>query len=236
MPTIRMEQVAKVYKSKGSRNTAILNIDFQIEQGSFIFLVGSRGSGKSTLLNLIAGEVEPDRGAIFFDEENIQKMQRRGRAGLRLRNMIGMVPQESMLVRTDTVMENMLTRGAVNYFKNRWLYEPLVRKALALVGMPGCEDRRVLEFPFSTRRRIELAKAIWRSPPILLLDELTERVDRDTTWDLMQLLNEMNSHGTTIVMATHDRQTVNLMRKRVVTLSDGKIVGNVPRGRYGDIV
>lgn len=236
MPTIHLEQVAKVYKSKGKKTAAVLNIDLEIEQGAFIFVVGSRGSGKSTLLNLIAGEIEPDRGAIYFDGENIQKMSRRGRAGRHLRSQVGFVPQEPMLIRTDTVLENMIALRPVNFIKNKWIYEPRVQKALALVGMPDCEERRVLEFPYSSCRRIELAKAILKSPPILLLDELTERMDRDTTWDLMQLLNELNSHGTTILMATHDRETVNLMRKRVITLSDGKIVGNVPRGRYGDIV
>lgn len=236
MPTIHLEQVAKVYKSKGKKNTAVLNIELEIEQGAFIFLVGSRGSGKSTLLNLIAGEIEPDRGAIYFDGENIQRMFHRGRVGRHLRSQVGFVPQEPMLIRTDTVMENMIPTGAFSFLKNKWLYEQRVKKALALVGMPDCEERRVLEFPYSDCRRLELAKAILRSPPILLLDELTERMERDAAWDLMQLLSEMNSHGTTIVMATHDRETVNLLRKRVITLSDGKIVGNVPRGRYGDIV
>ncbi len=238
MPTIHLDHVAKVYKSRGrnKKTAAILNIELEIEQGAFIFFVGSRGSGKSTLLNLIAGEIEPDRGAIYFDGENIEKMFKRGRTGRELRDMVGLVPQESMLVRADTVLENMLSKSVLSYFKNKMVYEPRMRKALALVGMPDVEERRVLEFPYSSRRRIELAKAILKSPPVLLLDELTERVDRDTAWDLMQLLNELNSHGTTILMATHDRETVNLMRKRVITLRDGKIVGNVPRGRFGDIV
>ena len=111
-----------------------------------------------------------------------------------------------------------------------------VRKVLGLVGMRGCEDKYPVEMSSGECRRIELARALINSPPILLLDELTANLDDDSIWDMFQLLDELNRRGTTVIMATHASQYVNIMRKRVVTIVDGRIMGDVPKGRYGEIV
>ena len=108
--------------------------------------------------------------------------------------------------------------------------------SLGIVGLPDVEDRYPAELSIGECRRVELARALVSSPPILLIDELTANLDDDNIWDLMHLLNELNSRGTTIVMATHASQYVNIMRRRVVTLVDGKLVGDVRNGKYGDIV
>lgn len=233
MPTIRLENVAKLYKSKGRSTAAVLNVDLQIDQGEFIFFVGSRGAGKSTLLDIISGELPPDRGAVYLDGTRLGSMTKRQNA--RLRRCIGKVPQDSTLLRTETVRDNLAGAPRAGPLRRRLIDEALIHKALALVGMKGSEERYPLEFSISQCRRIELAKAIVHSPDILLLDEITDRVDDDTIWDMMHLLSELNAKGTTVLMATNAKKFVNIMRKRVITLSDGKIAGDVRRGRYGQV-
>lgn len=234
MPTIRLSQIAKLYKGKGRHTAAVLNIDLEIAQGEFVFFVGSRGAGKSTLLDIISGDLAPDQGAVYLNDVNINRLSRRKRA--RLRRVIGKVSQDPSLVRTDTVLENLIGARGLGMIRGLWYEEKLVRKALALVGMPGVERRCPREFTYTQCRRLELARAIMRSPPILVLDGITDQMDDDTIWDIFLLLNELNARGTTILMATNAKKFVNIMRRRVITLSDGRIVGDVRRGRYGDIV
>lgn len=234
MSTIRLEHVVKLYKSNNRKFAALLDADLQIEQGEFVFFVGSSGAGTSTLLNLISGELKPDDGVVFLDQLNLEKLSRRQER--RLPYIFGKVSQEPSLVRTETVFSNFCSMRKADFLKNKLIDEPLIKKALGLVGMSGCEQRYPVEFSMSECRKIELAKAITYSPPILILDEITERMDDDSAWDIFQLLNELNQRGTTILMATRSKKYVNIMRKRVVTLSDGKIVGDVQRGRFGDII
>ena len=238
MPEVRLEDVAKIYKEKDKRSTsAIMDINLTIEQGDFIFLVGSRGAGKSTLLRLISGELTPDRGAVYLDELNLQKVSPQ-----KLKESMGMVPQESGLKRTETILRNLspppkrkwfqrFTKGDGQQQEN----DTRAIKALGLVGMAGCEERYPLEYSIADCKRIELARAIQNSPPILLLDGMTERVDDDTVWDIVHLLMELNKRGTTILMVTNSSQIVNIMRKRVITMADGRIVGDVRKGKYGYI-
>lgn len=231
MPNIRLEHVAKLYKGNGRSMAAVLDVSLQIQQGEFVFFVGSRGAGKSTLLQLISGEIAPDRGTVFLDSTNLANSNWLQK--LRLNTIIGKVPQESALIRTETVLKNLTGTKTIDLLKHKLLDELPIQKALGLVGMSGCESRYPLEFSISECRRIELAKAILYSPSILILDEITDRMDDDTIWDIMHLLRELNQRGTTILMATHASGFVNIMRKRVITLVDGKIVGDMPRGKFG---
>ncbi len=234
IPTIHLENVGKLYKNRHKHSAAVLNINLTVEQGEFVFLTGSRGAGKSTLLDIISGDLAPDAGKAYIDDIDLGHMNRRQAA--RLRYTIGKVTQESQLVRTETVFKNLAASNRLGYLRDRILGEPLIHKALGLVGMAGSEDRYPLEFSISDCRRIELAKAILHSPSILLLDQITDRMDDDSIWDIFQLLDEMNRKGTTVLMATSAKKYVNIMRKRVVTLVDGKIIGDVKKGRYGYIV
>ena len=111
-----------------------------------------------------------------------------------------------------------------------------MEKVLRMVGVPNVQDKYPVELSGGECRRVELARAIINSPPILVLDELTSNLDEDTIWDIFHLLSELNRRGTTIIMATHAKKFVNLMRKRVITLVDGRIFGDVQKGRYGDVV
>ena len=233
MPTIRLENVAKLYKGNGRKMAAVLDIDLEVQQGEFIFFVGSRGAGKSTLLDLICGDLLPDRGSVWLDNINLGRSMRWKKH--HVRSSFGKVSQDSMLSFTDSVMDSMRTRGGFGSLKHKLIDEPRALKALALVGMAGSEAKYPLHLTAAECRRVELARAIMHSPPILVLDEITDALDDDSIWDIMHLLSELNRRGTTILMATRASQFVNIMRRRVVTLVDGKVVGDVQRGKFGTI-
>lgn len=234
MPTIRLEHVSKVFKGRRHKFETLRDVNLTIEQGEFVFIIGSRGAGSTTLLNMMAGDLPPDDGAVYLDHFNLDKLNRRQQK--KLPYIFGRVPQESALVRTATVYDNMCSMKKMERLRTRLVDEPRMKKALALVGMAGCEYRYPLEMPINQWKRVELAKAILNSPPILLLDKITDRMDDDTIWDMFMLLNELNRRGTTVIMSTHAKQFVNFMRRRVVTLVDGRVVGDVEKGRFGDIV
>lgn len=233
MPTIRLQNAAKLYKGNGRKSAAVLDIDLQVEQGEFIFFVGSRGAGKSTLLDLICGDLQPDRGAVWLDNINLGRVapwQKRY-----VRSCFGKVSQDTMLSFTEPVIDFMSSGKQLGSLKNKLIDRPLAAKALGLVGMAGSEFKYPIELTAAECRKVELARAIMHSPPILILDEITDQLDNDSIWDIMHLLSELNRRGTTVLMSTRASQFVNIMRRRVITLVDGKIVGDIQHGRFGTI-
>jgi len=232
MAEVRLDKVTKFYKEERRVNYAVKDINLTVEQGEFVFLIGSSGAGKSTLLRLMCGELKPDEGIVCLNGANLARMVGPWRA--RAMRNFGVVSQQGMLIRKRTVWDNLLLAAAAAGVRRKG--EEAARKALGIVGLPGVEQCYPAELSIGESRRVELARALLNSPSFLLLDELTANLDDDLIWDLMHLLMELNSHGTTIVMATHASQYVNIMRRRVITLVDGKIVGDVKNGKYGDIV
>lgn len=236
MPKIQLEDVGKDYRQDHEKRTihAVHDINVTINQGEFVFITGSSGAGKSTLLQLLSLEIRPTVGSIYFDDVNVTRLSQRARDKKRIN--FGCVPQLSNLIRKKTIAEN-LTLAAMLARGRHVPPIPLrIQKALHMVGLPHVADHYPVELSLGECRRVELARAIINSPSILVLDELTSNLDEDTAWDIFHLLTELNRNGTTIIMATHAKNFVNIMRKRVITLVDGTILGDVPRGRYGDIV
>lgn len=230
MPEIRLEGATKYYKIKSERrkHMAVQDIDLTIQQGEFVFLNGSSGAGKSTILRLLGGDIAPDRGAAYLDNVNMNRYF--GPFHYRLRRTFGYVWQDTRLIRKRTIYDNLLLAAQSGGLRK---HSPeAVEKALSLVGMLDVQKNFPAELSIGQVRRVELARALVCSPPILLIDELTANLDDDTIWDLMHLLHEFNLHGTTIVMATHASRYVNIMRRRVITLIDGKLAGDVRNGRY----
>ena len=242
MPTIELENVTKFYKLEKKHRRAqkyeigVKDVDLSIQQGEFVFVIGSSGAGKSTLLSLIAGQQRPNRGKISVDGKDLNWMMRLSRS--RAAHLFGVVWQEPTLIRKRTVAENlvMAARIAMPKPENAEQLQARVKKVLGLVGMSGTEAKYPAELSIGECRRVELARALISSPPILVLDEVTANLDEDCIWDVFQLLHELNRRGTTVIMATHASQYVNIMRRRVITLVDGHIFGDVKKGRYGDVV
>lgn len=245
MPTIRLEKATKWYttdqrflKSKSRdkvREPGIIDADLTIEQGEFVFVIGSSGAGKSTLLNLLSGEVKPDSGGVFLNDKDMHKLLRRSRNKLKL--IFGHVFQESSLVRKMTVEDNLYMVAEIgrrSHERQKDL-QARISKVLGLVGMSDKRKSYPGELSGGECRRIELARALINSPSILVLDELTAGLDDDNIWDILHLLQEINQKGITVIMATHAGKYVNIMRKRVITLVDGKIFGDVRNGKYGDV-
>ena len=233
MPEVRLENASKLYKTEDKRKQyAVKDLSLTIAQGEFVFLIGSSGAGKSTMLKLIGGEISPDEGAVLLDDVNIARFF--GPWKVRVARTFGIVDQQCLLIRKRTIRDNLLLTAGATGMRRKG--KQAAKKALGIVGLPDVEDRYPAELSIGECRRVELARALVSSPPILLIDELTANLDDDNIWDLMHLLNELNSRGTTIVMATHASQFVNIMRRRVITLVDGKLFGDVKNGKYGDVV
>jgi cell division transport system ATP-binding protein len=238
MPKITLDKVSKFYKNKAEKRveTAVGDVELTIRQGEFVFLIGSSGAGKSTLLKLMAGQIRPDRGKVFIGDKDVQWLMRwsRNRASL----LFGQVWQESMLAKRQTIGENLMLATQIGNYRRETPRQmrDRVKKVLGLVGITGVEGKYPLELSIGECRRIELARALLHSPPILILDEITANLDDDSMWDLFHLLQELNRKGTTIIMATHASQYVNIMRRRVITMVDGHIFGDVQKGKYGDVI
>jgi cell division transport system ATP-binding protein len=212
------------------------DVTLTIEQGEFVFVVGSSGAGKSTILDLMTGRLKPDRGKVCLDGRDLQWLKLWNRS--RVARLYGQVWQVESLIRKRTVEENLMLSARIR--NDRWRtqkeLDQRIQKALNLVGVPGVEKRYPLELSVGECRRVELARALIHSPPILVLDEITANLDDDSIWDILQLLQEINHRGTTVIMATHASQYVNILRRRVITMVDGRILGDVKKGKYGDIV
>lgn len=236
MPVIRLEDVSKFYKSENKKDkrryVAVQELNVSVEQGEFVFLIGSSGAGKTTMLKLMSGELPPDKGTVLLDDVNIARFF--GPWKVRLARTFGVVSQQTMLIRKRTIMENLMMAGRASGMGRK--SQAAAEKTLGLVGLPNVGSCYPAQLSIGEVRRVELARALISSPPILVLDELTANLDDDTIWDIFHLLNELNNKGTTIVMATHASQYVNIMRRRVITLVDGKVAGDVRNGKYGDIV
>ena len=234
MPEVRLDSVSKCFQVEKRSFAAVEDVSLSIQQGEFVFVTGSSGAGKTTLLQLICGDIRPTTGAVYLDQTNINQPGLWSRD--RIRTAYGQVSQIPQLMRKRTVAENLKMAAMVKRGRKVAPVQVRMEKVLRMVGVPNVQDKYPVELSGGECRRVELARAIINSPPILMLDELTSNLDEDTIWDIFHLLSELNRRGTTIIMATHAKKFVNLMRKRVITLVDGRIFGDVQKGRYGDVV
>ena len=241
MPTIYLEHVSKFYKPKRRKKgpvhqeMGVEDVDLTIRQGEFVFVVGGSGAGKSTLLRLITGETKPNQGKVYLGDRDLSRAMALSRN--RMSILFGKIWQDPTLIRKKTIGENLAlaSRIAVGREKPQ-LVDIRIKKVLGLVGMRGVESKYPVELSIGECRRVELARAMIGSPPILILDEITANLDDDCIWDTLHLLNDVNRRGTTVIMATHDSQYVNILRRRVITMSNGRVVGDEKKGKYGDVL
>ncbi|MFC5998103.1 cell division ATP-binding protein FtsE [Quadrisphaera sp. GCM10027208] len=225
---IRFEHVSKIY-DRTSR-PALDDVTLDIERGEFVFLVGASGSGKSTFLRLVLKEEEATRGTVWVAGKNVAKLS--SWKVPQLRRQIGVVFQDFRLLPNKTVYENVAFALQV-IGKSRHHIAQTVPETLELVGLAGKERRLPHELSGGEQQRVAIARAFVNRPAILLADEPTGNLDPTTSVGIMRLLDRINRHGTTVVMATHDDEIVDSMRKRVVELDDGAVVRDQSRGVYG---
>ncbi len=223
---IKFEDVTKIYPPD---TIGLESISIHIEKGEFVFLVGASGSGKSTFIRLLIKELEPDRGRIFVGGRDLGTL-RRWKVPY-LRRNIGCVFQDFKLLANKTVADNVLYALQVTGSEER-ASRRKVDEILGLVGLGHKVDNYPNELSGGEQQRVSIARAFVNHPPLLIADEPTGNLDPDTSAGIMQLLYRINKTGTTVVMATHDREMVDRMRRRVIALEQGQIMRDQRRGGY----
>lgn len=225
---ISMRNVSKIYVP--NKPPALDGCNVEIEQGEFVFLVGHSGSGKSTFIRLLLRELLPTRGQIVVAGQDLVKMKNWKVPYLR-RN-IGCVFQDFKLLPNKTTYENIAFALEV-IGRSKHVIRTQVPEVLRLVGLDEKMDSYPDELSGGEQQRVSIARAFVNRPPLLLADEPTGNLDPATSLGIMSLLNRINKTGTTVLVATHDREMVDSMRKRVIALEGGKVVRDQDRGVYG---
>ncbi|MGO1537753.1 MAG: cell division ATP-binding protein FtsE [Leucobacter sp.] len=226
---ILFENVAKKYR--GTQRPALDGIDLQIDRGEFVFIVGASGSGKSSCLRLVLREEQPSVGNVHVLGHDLSKIS--SRKVPYFRRNLGMVFQDFRLLTNKTVYDNVAFSLQV-IGKSRGFIQEAVPDTLEMVGLGNKGKRYPHELSGGEQQRVAIARAIVNKPAILMADEPTGNLDPATSLGIMQLLRAINAAGTTIVMATHEATFVDIMRQRVIELSQGVVVRDEDRGGYGE--
>lgn len=228
-PVITFDHVTKVYQAQPNK-PSLHDISLQIYAGEFVFLVGHSGSGKSTFIKLITRELKPSSGHIYVADEDLTTM-RDWRVPY-LRRNIGCVFQDFKLLPNKTVFENVSFALEV-IGKSRHVIKTQVPEVLRLVGLQDKLNKRPDQLSGGEQQRVSIARAIVNRPPLLVCDEPTGNLDPQTSRGIMDLLERINCTGTTVLVATHDREMVDNMRRRVIALDNGQLTRDQDRGVYG---
>ena len=225
---IEFKNVSKVYDTG---TEAVHNANFKIDKGEFVFLVGSSGSGKSTLIKLILKEEEPTSGNIIINGKDTTFLKPK-RVPF-LRRSMGVVFQDFRLLPDKTVYENVAFAMYIVKATPRHIRRQ-VPMVLSLVGLSAKAKMYPNELSGGEQQRVALARALVNNPSMIIADEPTGNLDPDTAWEIMNLLNDINLRGTTVVMATHAKNIVDAMNKRVIHIDKGNIVSD-RKGGYEEV-
>ena len=228
-PVITFDHVTKTYPAQ-PKKPALSDVTLQIFAGEFIFLVGHSGSGKSTFIRLLTREIKPTSGKIYVADEDLTTM-RNWRVPY-LRRNIGCVFQDFKLLPNKTVFENVAFALEV-IGKSRHVIKTQVPEVLRLVGLSDKLNSYPDQLSGGQQQRVSIARAIVNRPPLLICDEPTGNLDPQTSRGIMDLLERINRTGTTVLVATHDREMVDNMRRRVIALERGHLTRDQDRGVYG---
>ncbi len=228
-PVITFDHVSKIYPAQPGK-PALDDISVQVYAGEFVFLVGHSGSGKSTFIRMLIREIKPSSGHIYIADEDLSTM-RNWRVPY-LRRNIGCVFQDFKLLPNKTVFENVAFALEV-IGKSRHVIKTQVPEVLRLVGLQDKLNKRPDQLSGGEQQRVSIARAIVNRPPLLICDEPTGNLDPQTSRGIMDLLERINRTGTTVLVATHDREMVDNMRRRVIALDKGRLTRDQDRGVYG---
>lgn len=227
-PVILFKNVSKEYQ-KGTQ--AINNINFEIRKGEFVFIVGSSGSGKSTLIKLMLREILPTTGRVYVAGRELTRLKRWQVS--KYRRTIGVVFQDFRLLNDRTVFENVAFAQRVIETPTR-LIQRQTPKMLSLVGLSEKYKSYPRELSGGEQQRVALARALVNNPVMLLADEPTGNLDPKNSWEIMHLLEEVNKRGTTVVVVTHNKEIVDAMQKRVITMKNGVVISDTIKGGYAN--
>jgi len=224
---IEMHDVWKTYPNGAS---ALQGISVRIDKGEFVYVVGPSGAGKSTFIKLMYREERPSKGSIFVNGFNIERLKERKIPILR--RQIGVVFQDFKLLPNLTVRENVAYALEVIEAPPRRIRQR-VSEVIELVGLSEKAEALPSQLSGGQQQRVSIARSLVNNPAVIIADEPTGNLDPDTSLDIVRLFEEINNRGTTVVMATHDKETVNRFKKRVIAIENGQIVRDQRRGVYG---
>ena len=227
-PIILLENVNKSYTVGVP---ALNNVNLRINKGEFVFIVGDSGSGKSTLIKLLLRELVPTSGRVYVNGTDVVRLKRRNVP--KFRRNLGVVFQDFRLLKDRNVYENVAFAQRIIQMPNREIRKN-VPSILSTVGLAGKYKARPKQLSGGEQQRVALARALVNKPSILLADEPTGNLDPKNSWEIMDLLERINNDGTTVLVVTHNREIVNAMRKRVITMKKGIIVSDEEEGEYID--
>ncbi len=221
---ISLENVSKEY---AAGIPAVKNVNLQIDDGEFVFIVGNSGSGKSTLIKLLLKELEPTEGTVMVNDIELNKLKHKEIP--KFRRDIGVVFQDFRLLKDRSIYENVAFAQRV-IEKSPKRIKKRVPEMLKLVGLAEKYRSFPKELSGGEQQRVAVARALINEPRLLLADEPTGNLDSTNSWEIMRLLNAVNKKGTTVLVVTHNREIVKKMQKRVITMKKGVIVKDVPEG------
>lgn len=225
---IVMRNVSKAY----SQNVqALSNVNLTIKKGEFVFVVGDSGSGKSTFIKLLLRELVPTEGNLYVLNYNLNRIKHRKIP--KFRRNLGVVFQDFRLLKDRTVYENVAFAQRIIQVPGKQIRKN-VPQVLATVGLAGKYKVKPGKLSGGEQQRVAIARALVNKPTVLLADEPTGNLDPKNSMEIMKLLEEINNNGTTVIMVTHNKEIVNAMQKRVITLRKGVVVSDVERGGYSD--
>jgi len=224
---LRMNDVSKVY---AGGSVALQNVNVHIEPGEFVFVVGPSGAGKSTFIKMLFREVLPTTGSIFVNGVDILSLEPKEIPFMR--RQLGIIFQDYRLLPDRTVYENVAFAMQVIEAPHRKIKRQVLN-VLDLVGLRHRANAYPNELSGGEQQRIAIARAIVNDPVFVIADEPTGNLDPETSWEIMEIFKEINETGTTIVMATHDKEVVDAMGKRVIAIEKGSIVRDEKEGVYG---
>ncbi len=229
---IVFNNVSKIYPAGGCRDSltvALDSVSFKVSKNEFVSIAGRSGAGKTTLFRLLMAEEKPTKGRIFFDDQDVQKI-RPGKV-YRLRRRLGAVFQDYKLLRDKTAHENIAYVLEV-IGANRDEIERDVPEVLRIVGLADKANNFPHELSGGERQRVAIARALIHRPEVILADEPTGNLDPYNTSEIIKLLLKIHELGTTVVLATHNKEIINSLRKRVISLENGRVIRDEENGRF----
>jgi len=222
---IAFNNVSKIYNSR----TVLEDIDFKIKPGEFVSIVGKSGAGKSTIIRLLIGEEKPSRGRVIFGPHEVNKLKPKELP--EIRRQMGIIFQDFKLLPTKTAYENVAFALEVEG-RSQLEIEELVPQMLDIVGLYDQQHNFPHELSGGMKQRAAIARAMVHKPAVIVADEPTGNLDPVNTWEIIDLLVKINELGTTVILATHSKEIINKITKRVISIDEGRIIKDEERGKY----